>query len=41
MQKAEKKTKDVILIEIRAHRNYLYNALLEIKLEGGGNIMTH
>ena len=41
MREAEKKAEDAILIKTKAHRNCLYNALPEIKLERGDNIITH
>ena len=41
MREAEKETENVIFMKIKAYYSCLYNALLEIKLKRGDNIMTH
>ena len=41
MREAEKKAEDTIFIKTKMHYNCLYNALLEIRLERGDNIITH
>ena len=41
MREAEKEAKDAILVETKVHYNCLYNALLEIRLGRGDNVITH
>ena len=41
MREVAEKTEKAIFAGIKAHLNCLYNALPEIRLEGGDNITTH
>ena len=41
MQEAAEEAEDAILIKIKVHYNRLYNALPEIRLGRGDNIITH